>query len=92
VAEASQFTGVLLVLALVVVPAATASVLTARPSLGLGLSVVLAVASVWAGLAAAYFTNRPVGFWVTSVGFAGYVAARAVAAGRAWADRRRIRA
>jgi zinc/manganese transport system permease protein len=79
VAEASQFTGVLLVLALVVVPAATASVLTARPSAGLALSVGFALCTVWGGLAAAYFTDRPVGFWVTTVGFAGYVLARGVA-------------
>ena len=89
VAEASQFTGVLLVLALVVVPAATASALTARPSLGLTLSVGLALFTVWIGLAAAYFTNRPVGFWVTSVGFAGYVMARGVAAARG-VHRRRV--
>jgi zinc/manganese transport system permease protein len=82
VAEAAQFTGVLLVLALVVVPAATASVLTARPSAGLVLSVGLAWFAVWAGLAAAYFTDRPVGFWVTTVGFAGYVLARGVTAVR----------
>lgn len=79
VAEASQFTGVLLVLALVVVPAATASVLTARPSAGLALSVGFALGTVWGGLAAAYFTDRPVGFWVTTLGFAGYVLARGVA-------------
>jgi zinc/manganese transport system permease protein len=79
VAEAAQFTGVLLVLALMVVPAATASVLTARPSAGLALSVGLALFSVWAGLAAAYFTDRPVGFWITTVGFAGYLLARFVA-------------
>jgi zinc/manganese transport system permease protein len=79
VAEASQFTGVLLVLALVVVPAATASVITARPSVGLALSMGLALVSVWVGLAAAFFTDRPVGFWVTTVGFTGYVLARGVA-------------
>jgi zinc/manganese transport system permease protein len=88
VAEASQFTGVLLVLALLVVPAATASALTARPSVGLALSVGLAVVTVWAGLAAAYFTNRPVGFWVTSFGFFGYVAARGLAAARGVRRRR----
>lgn len=88
VAEASQFTGVLLVLALVVVPAATASLLTARPSLGLLLSVVFAVGTVWAGLAAAYFTDRPVGFWVTTVGFSGYVLARAVSLVEARRSRR----
>lgn len=82
VAEAAQFTGVLLVLALVVVPAATAAVLTARPSAGLALSVGLALFAVWAGLAGAYFTDRPVGFCITTVGFAGYVLARGVAAVR----------
>jgi zinc/manganese transport system permease protein len=79
VAEASQFTGVLLVLALVVVPAATASLLTARPSAGLALSVAFAVVTVWSGLSAAYFTDRPVGFWVTTIGFTGYLLARAAA-------------
>jgi zinc/manganese transport system permease protein len=88
VAEAAQFTGVLLVLALVVVPAATASVLTARPAAGLALSVGLALCCVWVGLAAAYFTDRPVGFWVTTVGFAGYVLARGVAAARSRLSRR----
>ena len=88
VAEASQFTGVLLVLALLVVPAASASALTARPSAGLVLSVLLALGTVWAGLAAAYFTNKPVGFWVTSVGLAGYLLARGGAAIRGrWARR-----
>jgi zinc/manganese transport system permease protein len=77
VAGAAQFTGVLLVLALVIVPAATAAVLTARPAVGLALSVGLALFTVWAGLAAAYFTDRPVGFCVATVGFTGYVLARA---------------
>jgi zinc/manganese transport system permease protein len=88
VAEASQFTGVLLVLALLVVPAASASALTARPSFGLALSVGLAWGAVWSGLAAAYFTNRPVGFWVTSFGFGGYLLARGVAAVRRRSRRR----
>ncbi len=88
VAEASQFTGVLLVLALLVVPAATASALTARPAAGVVLSVAVALATAWGGLAAAYFTNRPVGFWVTSVGFTGYVLARGTAAVRGrWGGR-----
>jgi zinc/manganese transport system permease protein len=90
VAEAAQFTGVLLVLALLVVPAATASVITARPSAGLLLSVGLALGTVWAGLAAAYFTDRPVGFWVTTIGFAGYVLARGFAAVHYGFARRRV--
>jgi zinc/manganese transport system permease protein len=79
VAMTSQFTGVLLVFALLVAPAATAQVLTARPALGLGVSVVLAVATAWLGLTLAYFTNRPVGWWVSTVGFVLYVAARVAA-------------
>ena len=92
VAEASQFTGVLLVLALLVVPAATASAVTARPAVALALSVGLAVLTVWGGLAAAYFTNRPVGFWVTSIGFAGYVLARSAAAAAGRRSRRVVMA
>jgi zinc/manganese transport system permease protein len=80
VAEASQVTGVLLVFALLVVPAATAQVVTARPVVGIVLSVVIAIAVTWLGLALAYFTDRPVGFWITSLAFACYLAAR----GAAW--------
>ena len=88
VAAASQFTGVLLVFSLMVTPAAVAQVLTVRPSLSLTLSVVMAVAVVWGGLAAAFFTDRPAGFWITSIGFGAYVIVRAGAAG-AFAIRRR---
>jgi hypothetical protein len=45
---------------------------------------------VWSGLAAAYFTNRPVGFWVTSFGFGGYLLARGVAAVRRRSSRRAV--
>ncbi|GHJ41226.1 metal ABC transporter permease [Streptomyces sp. TS71-3] len=75
-AGASQITGSLLVFALLVVPAATAQQLTARPGLGLALSVVIALAVVWTGLAAAYYTPYPIGFHVTSIAFACYVLAR----------------
>jgi zinc/manganese transport system permease protein len=82
---------VLLVLGLLVVPAASATALTTRPSVGLVLSVGLALVTVWAGLAAAYFTDRPVGFWVTSVGFVGYLLARTAAAVRGrWTRRPRM--
>jgi zinc/manganese transport system permease protein len=76
VAATAQITGALLVFALLVTPAATAHLITPRPALGLGLSVVLALGVVWVGLTIAYFSPYPVGFWVTSVSFATYVAAR----------------
>ncbi|MFE6687551.1 metal ABC transporter permease [Streptomyces sp. NPDC057743] len=75
-AEASQITGTLLVFALMVIPAATAQTLTARPGLSLGLAVLLAFAATWLGLTAAYYSPYPLGFFVTSFAFAGYVLAR----------------
>ena len=74
-AEVSQITGALLVFALLVMPAATAQQLTARPAASLALTVCLGVLTVWLGLAVAYFSVYPVGFYITSFGFAGYVLA-----------------
>jgi zinc/manganese transport system permease protein len=89
VAETSQITGALLVFALLVTPAATAHVLTARPALGMALSVALALAVTWLGLALAYFSIYPVGFYVTSLSFALYLLVRGT---RALASRNRLRA
>ena len=69
-AEASQITGSLLVFALLVVPAATAQRVTARPAVSIALSVGIAVAVTWLGLAAAYYSSYPIGFFVTTFGFA----------------------
>lgn len=77
VAETAQITGALLVFALLVTPAATAHRITARPLAGVAVSVALALAVTWIGLALAYFSIYPVGFWITSVAFAVYVVARA---------------
>jgi zinc/manganese transport system permease protein len=88
VAETSQITGALLVFALLVTPAATAHQLTARPGLGMALSVAIALAVTWLGLALAYFSVYPVGFYITSFAFASYVAVRV---GRAVEQRRRAR-
>src|SRR5581483_11330166 len=76
VAATSQITGALLVFALLVTPAATAHRLTSRPVAGLVLSVVLGLAVTWLGLALAYFSIYPVGFWVTSLAFGAYVLVR----------------
>jgi zinc/manganese transport system permease protein len=83
-AGASQITGTLLVFALLVMPAATAQVLTARPAVSLALSVVLALVVTWLGLITAYYTPYPIGFYVSTFAFAGYVVARL---GRLLADR-----
>lgn len=75
VAEVSQITGTLLVFALLVTPAATAQKLTARPLLSLGVTVAIAVGVTWAGLAVAYYSPYPIGFFITTFAFAGYVLA-----------------
>ena len=76
-AGTSQVTGSLLVFALLVAPAATASRLTARPVAGLILSIVIAVAVTWAGEGIAYFSPYPIGFWVTTIAFVLFLLATA---------------
>jgi zinc/manganese transport system permease protein len=83
-AGASQITGTLLVFALLVMPAATAQVLTAKPILSLSLSVALALVVTWLGLIIAYYSPYPIGFFVSTFAFACFVFARL---GRLVADR-----
>jgi zinc/manganese transport system permease protein len=78
VAATSQITGALLVFALLVTPAATARLITSRPALSLALSVAIGLAVTWVGLAIAYFSIYPVGFYVTSLSFGLYVLVRVV--------------
>lgn len=72
-AEASQITGTLLVFALLVVPAATAQLLTARPLLSIGLTVALGVGVTWLALFIAYFVDYPIGFFLTTIAFVVYL-------------------
>jgi zinc/manganese transport system permease protein len=76
-AEASQITGSLLIFALLVLPAATAQAITSRPALGLALSVAIGLLVTWLGLGIAYYSPYPIGFWITSIAFGLFVAARA---------------
>jgi zinc/manganese transport system permease protein len=80
VAATSQITGVLLVFALLVTPAATAQAITARPALSLALTVALGLLVVWLGLGIAYFSVYPAGFFITAISFAIYVSVRVVIA------------
>jgi zinc/manganese transport system permease protein len=84
VAEVSKFTGSLLVFALMVMPAAAAQHLTARPGRGLALTVLIGLLVTWFGLAWAYFGNEATGFTITTLAFGCYVAAyaRGLLAGR----------
>lgn len=75
-AGTSQVTGSLLVFALLVAPAAAAQQLTARPGLGLALSVLMALVVTWVGEVVAFFSVYPIGFWVPTFAFGTYLAAR----------------
>jgi zinc/manganese transport system permease protein len=72
-AETSQITGALLVFALLVMPAATAQQITARPLASFLITIALGLAITWLGLAFAYFSIYPVGFYITTFGFAAFV-------------------
>lgn len=87
VAEASQITGTLLVFALLVAPPATAQLLSARPGAALLLSPLIGLAVTWFGLGIAYWWPYPVGFVITTLAFAAYVAARLW---RVWQARRAL--
>jgi zinc/manganese transport system permease protein len=76
VAVTVQIVGTLLIFALLVAPGAAAQQLTARPGVGLLLTVVLSLLFTWAGLSVAYFTVYPAGFLITSVAFGTYVVIR----------------
>jgi zinc/manganese transport system permease protein len=78
VAEAVQVIGALLILALLVTPAAIAQRLTTRPFRAMWISALLAVAFTWIGLTLGYYTPYPVSFFITSLGFGTYLLTLAV--------------
>jgi zinc/manganese transport system permease protein len=75
-AEAIQVVGVLLVLTLVITPAAAAQRLTGRPTLVLLLSVAIALVSTEGGILLSLAKPWPPSFFITAISFACYVAAR----------------
>ncbi len=82
VAATSQITGPLLVFALLVMPAATAQEVTARPGLSLALTVLLGLAVVWLGMGLAYFSVYPAACFITAGAFAIYLLVRLLGAVR----------
>jgi zinc/manganese transport system permease protein len=74
--------GALLMFSLMIGPAAAARSLTARPVLAIIWSVVIALVTVWAGIALSYQSNWPLGFFVGLLGAASFLAGRAYAAAR----------
>ena len=72
--------GALLMFSLMIGPAAAARSLTARPVLAMTLSVVIALVTVWIGIAASYQSNWPLGFFVGVIGAAFFLLGRCYAA------------
>ncbi|MFA5708871.1 metal ABC transporter permease [Mycolicibacterium sp.] len=64
---AVQAVGTLLLFALVVTPAATAIMLTARPGVAMALSTALSVFSVWVGLTLSAMFNLPPSFVIVTI-------------------------
>ena len=75
-AEAIQVVGVLLVLTLVITPAAAAQRLTVRPGLTVLLSIGIALVSTEGGILLSLAHAWPTSFFISSISFAFYVAAR----------------
>jgi zinc/manganese transport system permease protein len=79
-AIATPIIGVLLTFSLLIAPAATASLLSSRPAVAIGLSIALGVVYVWLGLAVSYWVDFPPSVFVTALAFTFYVGARLVVA------------
>ena len=75
-AEAIQVVGVLLVLTLVITPAAAAQRLTVRPGLTVLLSIGIALVSTEGGILLSLAKDWPTSFFISAISFAFYVAAR----------------
>ena len=75
--------GALLMFALMVGPAAAARSFTRRPGYAIALATGIALVTVWAGIAASYRTNWPLGFFV------GLIAAGFFLLGQGWTVARR---
>jgi zinc/manganese transport system permease protein len=68
--------GALLMFSLMIGPAAAARAVTARPGVAMGLSVAIALATVWLSISLSYRTNWPLGFFVGVAGAVFYLLAQ----------------
>ncbi|HEV7133467.1 MAG TPA: metal ABC transporter permease [Gaiellaceae bacterium] len=75
-AEAIQVVGVLLVLTLVITPAAAAQRLTVRPGLAVALSIAIAVVATEGGILLSLEKSWPTSFFISAISFAVYLFAR----------------
>jgi len=82
-ASVAQITGALLVFALMVLPAASALLVATRPARAVLTAIGFGLVITWASLIAAFYTDYPVGFWITSIAFGWYLIVRVAVAVRA---------
>jgi zinc/manganese transport system permease protein len=78
VATAVQVVGVLLIFALLILPAATAQQLTARPGRTILYAVIIAILCVWLGLVIGFYLPYPPSFFITALAFGSYLATRRI--------------
>jgi zinc/manganese transport system permease protein len=71
--------GALLIFSLMIGPPAAARSFTDRPSVAMGLSVAIALLTVWASIAISFESNWPIGFFVGSLGAVSYAFGRTFA-------------
>jgi zinc/manganese transport system permease protein len=83
--------GALLIFTLMIGPPAAARSFSDRALVALGLSVVMALVTIWAALACSFTTNWPVGFYVGSFSAAWFVIGRLYAALRKTRGSRQFR-
>ncbi|MGD0274321.1 MAG: metal ABC transporter permease [Gaiellaceae bacterium] len=81
-AEAIQVVGVLLVLTLVITPAAAAQRLTGSPGVAMLLSIGIALVSTEGGILLALEKPWPTSFFIATISFAAYLIARVIDATR----------
>lgn len=74
--------GALLIFSLLISPAAAARSFTSKPLGAMGLSVIIALATVWSAIALSYLSNLPIGFFVGSLGAVTYATGRGFTAWR----------
>jgi zinc/manganese transport system permease protein len=81
VATAVQLVGVLLIFALLILPAASAQHLTPRPARAIGYAVLIGVVCVWLGLLIGFYLPYPPSFFITTLAFLSFLATRQIGPG-----------
>jgi zinc/manganese transport system permease protein len=80
--------GAFLLFSLMIAPAGAARLLTSNPRSAMGLTVVIALATIWLAIVVSYETNWPIGFFVGAFGAGFYAVGRA---GAYWRRTRVVR-